>query len=111
MLIFDQNKLKEGRVLQGYTIQEVADQLEIDLHGYWRLEKGKTELKVYQLLKLSEIFKQPIEYFLTAKHSIDDVKNKINELKLLYEKENRYILDDKQFSDGLGLIEQSLSIN
>lgn len=111
MLIFDCAKLKEARVLKGYTLQDVADQLQIDIHAYWRLEKGKTELKVYQLLKLADILGKPLKYFLTAQYTLEDFRKIVCELKLLHDKTENNQLTDRRFNDGLKLLEQSLSIN
>ncbi|PRY82877.1 helix-turn-helix domain-containing protein [Alkalibacterium olivapovliticus] len=111
MLMFDCTKLKEGRVLKGYTLQEVADQRQIDIHAYWRLEKGKTDLKVFHLLKLTDILDQPIEYFLTAQYTQEDFRKIICTLKFLHENTENNQLTDRRFNDGLELLEQSLSIN
>lgn len=83
MLKFNYQKLKEARKLKNYTLQDMADRLQIDIHAYWRIEQGKTSLKVNHLFKLLTILDKPIEYFTEEIHTTDDLYIKIKDVEAL----------------------------
>ena len=58
-------RLKELRLEQGYTQQQVADYLEIDQSNYSKIEKGKRKLnKLSQVIKLCELYDCTQNYLL-----------------------------------------------
>lgn len=69
----------------------MADRLQIDLHAYWRIEQGKTSLKVNYLFKLLTILDKPLEYFTEESHAVDEIYIKIKDIETL--------LDDLNMSD------------
>lgn len=57
-------KIKVARTSKGMSVEEVAKKLEMDSNAYWRIESGKSQLKANMLIKLMNIFEQPLEFFL-----------------------------------------------
>ena len=58
-------RLKELRLEQGYTQQQVADYLKIDQSNYSKIEKGKRKLnKLSQVIKLCELYDCTQNYLL-----------------------------------------------
>ena len=55
-------KLKAARVNAGLTQTEVAQKLNRNKQTIVNWEKGFTEIKVKDLLALSELYEMPIEY-------------------------------------------------
>ncbi|MFP7202392.1 hypothetical protein B5V89_17875 [Heyndrickxia sporothermodurans] len=111
MLKFNHEKLRAARRGKNYTLQDVADRLQIELHAYWRLEQGQTQLKVDQLLKLIHIFDKPLEYFLEETSTFHEVNDKITDLKILVKKLDHNELDIESFQKGIEMVETSLIPN
>ncbi|WP_438297879.1 helix-turn-helix domain-containing protein [Sporosarcina sp. FA15] len=76
-------KLKAARCLKGYSVEEMARRTGIDLHAYWRIESGKTQLKVQHFLKMATILEQPLSYFVEENILSTDVANRVTELRVL----------------------------
>ncbi|WP_379544895.1 helix-turn-helix domain-containing protein [Oceanobacillus sojae] len=60
---FDHNRLREARLKKNWTLEEMANLMNMDLAAYWRLEKGKTKVKAEQLIMFMKFFDQPYIYF------------------------------------------------
>lgn len=60
---FDHNRLREARLNKKWTLEEMANLMNMDLAAYWRLEKGKTKVKAEQLIMFMKFFDQPYVYF------------------------------------------------
>ncbi|OMC86850.1 hypothetical protein BK128_09270 [Viridibacillus sp. FSL H7-0596] len=101
---FNYYKLKAARNLKGYSIEEMARRIGIDVHAYWRIESDKTQLKVHHLLKIATVLEQPISYFVEENEPITDVVNRVTELRVLLER-----LDDEGKIQYSGLL-QSLEV-
>lgn len=87
---FNHYKLKAARCLKGYSVEEMARRIGIDHHAYWRLESGKSQLKVHHFLKIATVLEQPVTYFLVENDLITDVEDMVVELLTLLDR-----LDDE----------------
>lgn len=83
---FNHSKLKAARSLKGYSIEEMARRVGMDMHAYWRIESGKTQLKVHHLLKIASVLEQSITYFVEENEPISDVINCATELRVLLDR-------------------------
>lgn len=83
---FNHYKLKAARCLKGYSVEEMARRTGIDTHAYWRMESGKTQLKVRHFLKVASILDQPLTYFIEENEVITDVTDRVTELRILLER-------------------------
>lgn len=93
---FNHYKLKAARCLKGYSVEEMAKRTGIDVHAYWRIESGKTQLKVQHFLKIAMILEQSLTYFVEENEMSKDVVDRVAELHVLLDR-----LDDegkKQYS-------------
>jgi len=95
MLKFNYKKLKEARKLKDYTLQDMADRLQIDLHSYWKIEQGKTSLKVNHLFRILAILDKPLEYFTENNSTIDDIYIKIKDVEALLDDINTSQITDE----------------
>jgi transcriptional regulator with XRE-family HTH domain len=80
---FNHYKLKAARCLKGYSVEEMARRTGIDVHAYWRIESGKTHLKVQHFLKIATVLGQPLTYFVQENDLITDVTDRVMELLIL----------------------------
>lgn len=80
---FNHYKLKSARCLKGYSVEEMARRTGIDTHAYWRIESGKTQLKVKNFLKIAMVLEQPLTYFVEENTLPTDVLDRVSELRVL----------------------------
>ena len=79
-------RLKEKRIEKGFTQQNVAEKLEISDEYVSKLENGKVQISLKRLADFSEVYKTPIEYFLSGTvsenedYKMDEFMEKIKEL-------------------------------
>lgn len=59
-------KLKELRKKHNYSQLDVADLLNIEQNTYSRLESGKTKIDIERLQKIADLYKIPIDEFLST---------------------------------------------
>ncbi|MED4400224.1 helix-turn-helix domain-containing protein [Metabacillus fastidiosus] len=97
---FNHYKLKAARCLKGYSVEEMARRTGIDVHAYWRIESGKTQLRVKNFLKIAMILEQPLSYFVEENALSTDVADRVTELRVLL---NR--LDEDGKSQYLSLLQ------
>lgn len=83
---FNHNKLKAARCLKGYSSEEMARFIGIDTHAYWRIESGKTQLKVNHYLRIAMILEQPLTYFVEENEPSTDVADRVIELRVLLDR-------------------------
>lgn len=93
-------KLKAARCLKGYSVEEMARRIGIDLHAYWRIESGKTQLKVQHFLRIAMILEQPLTYFVEENELITDVMDHVMKLRILLDR-----LDSEGKEQYLALIQ------
>lgn len=55
-------RIRDTREDLDYTQKEIAAILDLHLTQYRRYETGETEIPVHILIKLSKLFKKPMEY-------------------------------------------------
>ncbi|MDE5995229.1 MAG: helix-turn-helix domain-containing protein [Oscillospiraceae bacterium] len=55
-------RIRDTREDLDYTQKEIAEILDLHLTQYRRYETGETEIPVHILIKLSKLFKKPMEY-------------------------------------------------
>lgn len=63
MEIFQQ-RLKEERLVNGFTQRDMAERLNITQPSYIRHENGKAEPSLENLVKIAEIFDVSVDYLL-----------------------------------------------
>jgi len=80
---FSHSKLKSARAIKGYSIEEVATRIGIDTHAYWRIESGKTQLKVTQFVKIANVLGQPLTYFIEDDELNTEIHDRIKDLELI----------------------------
>lgn len=97
---FNHYKLKAARCLKGYSVEEIARRTGIDVYAYWRIESGKTQLKVQHFLKIARALDEPITYFVEENELITDVMDRIIDLHVLLDR-----LDDDGKDDYSTLIQ------
>lgn len=85
-MVFNPLKLKAARHLKGYSSKELARLINLDINAYWRLENGKTQIKMNTLLQVAEVLEQPLKYFVDDSTVSAVIKNKLNELSILLER-------------------------
>ena len=56
-------RLKKARKDIGYTLKKVASESDIGESSLSDFENSKREPKFYQLSKLAEIYRKPVEFF------------------------------------------------
>lgn len=57
--------IKKNRLEMGLSIEEMSKKLGYDSYqAYYRKENGQRKFNTYDLLKLSDIFQEPVEKFL-----------------------------------------------
>lgn len=59
-----QRRLKEERLVNGFTQRDMAERLNITQPSYIRYENGKAEPSLENLLKIAEIFDVSVDYLL-----------------------------------------------
>lgn len=102
---FNHYKLKAARCLKGYSVEEMARRTGIDSYAYWRIESGKTQLKVQYFLKIAMVLGQPLTYFVEENELAKDVEERVTELRVLL---NR--LDDEAKVQYSSLIQSLESV-
>ena len=66
--MLDTEYLRERRRQEGYRLIDMAEKLKYhSANGYWRLERNITRAKLEHVLRLSEIFSEPLENFIVRK--------------------------------------------
>lgn len=61
-------KLREFRQIEGFTYQQVADEVGISKEYYWMIENGKRRLSYELSVKIAKVFKvNPDDIFLNNK--------------------------------------------
>ncbi|MDQ0257087.1 transcriptional regulator with XRE-family HTH domain [Evansella vedderi] len=83
----------------------MARRIGIDVHAYWRIESGKTQLKVQSLLKIATVLEQPLTYFVEEAEGITDIKDRVTELLILFDR-----LDDEARAQYSTLIQSLESV-
>lgn len=58
------DRLRATRISRGYTLQQVADAIGIELRSYQRYEGGKSEPPFYSLKILADLFDVPTDFLL-----------------------------------------------
>lgn len=58
------NRLKESRVLRGYTQQEIANKLDITLNAYQKYEQGARSPSLDTLVKIADFYDVSIDWLL-----------------------------------------------
>lgn len=102
---FNHYKLKAARYLKGYSVEEMARRVGIDVYAYWRIESGKTQLKVQHFLKIAMVLEQPLTYFVEENELATDVAVRITELHVLLDR-----LDDEAKVQYSALIQSLESV-
>jgi transcriptional regulator with XRE-family HTH domain len=49
-------KIKQLRIVKGWSRQQVADELEMSVTGYGSIERGETDMCVTRLIQIAQIF-------------------------------------------------------
>ncbi len=65
-------KIRQTRIIKGLSQQNMADELNLTLAGYSKIERGETEMTISRLERISAILEVPI---------IDFVSNEISNLE------------------------------
>lgn len=63
---FIPSRLKRLRISQGFSIDQLADFLNIDSEQYKMIEEGNVEISVIELVRLSEFYKVKVDYFINS---------------------------------------------
>lgn len=80
---FNHYKIKAARCLKGYSAEELSRRANMDLHAYWRIESGKTQLKVQHFLKIASALGQPLSYFVEENEATTEIASRVNDLLLM----------------------------
>ncbi|EEG83335.1 MULTISPECIES: helix-turn-helix domain-containing protein [Proteus] len=75
------NRISKKRREQGWTGNQVASLLGISQQQFSRYERGRNQISVYQLMKISRILNTSINWFFDDYEKIDSSTGEIN-LKL-----------------------------
>ena len=60
------NRIKDKRKEKGYTQEDLAKKLKITVAYISRVERGTTKVNLTRLVELSNLFEEPLGYFLTG---------------------------------------------
>ena len=60
------NRIKNKRKEKGYTQEDLAKKLKITVAYISRVERGSTKVNLKRLVELSNLFEEPLGYFLTG---------------------------------------------
>lgn len=60
------NRIKETRIVKGYTQYYVGKRLDISQYAYHKIESGKTALKVETLIQIAIILEVKVDYLLAC---------------------------------------------
>lgn len=60
------DRIKNKRKEKGYTQEDVAKKLKITVAYISRVERGSTKVNLKRLVELSNLFGEPLGYFLTG---------------------------------------------
>ena len=63
---------------KGYTFENMADEMNISLSGYSKIETGKTKLSMSRLFDIAEILKEPISSFFGTEGNVFNQTNTEN---------------------------------
>ena len=67
--------LKQEREQLGYTLQDVSKKVGFQHYQILlNIEQGKRELKAHELIKLANLFKRPLNYFVATTPTISEPK-------------------------------------
>ncbi len=71
-------KIKKLRELKNYTQQHMADQLELSLSGYGKIERNETDISISKLEKIAKILHTDVNTILSfdEKHIFNISENK-----------------------------------
>lgn len=71
-------KIKKLRELKNYTQQYMADQLELSLSGYGKIERNETDISISKLDKIAKILHTDVNTILSfdEKHIFNITENK-----------------------------------
>lgn len=74
------SNIKSIRLEKGYSQENIAEVLGIDVSNYGRIENGVTDLKMKQFVKIAEFLHiSPIDLFTYPKKFVDSEKIEKNE--------------------------------
>ncbi len=75
-------RIRNLRLLKGYTQEYMATRLEMDPSNYGRIERGEAKLTLERFLKICQILDESPSYFLEGSESADN--DMIKYLKKIY---------------------------
>ncbi len=65
-------KIRMERLRLNLSQQNMADELGITIAAYSNLERGVTEISISRLAIIAAILQQPMVYFLSEEHALED---------------------------------------
>ncbi|EIS9524170.1 helix-turn-helix transcriptional regulator [Clostridioides difficile] len=78
------NRLRELRKENKYTVQDIADKLNVNKNSVVRWENGNRKVDTEKLIELSHIYNVSIDYILYLTDNRENIQLKEEEVKLLY---------------------------
>jgi transcriptional regulator with XRE-family HTH domain len=110
IIMLTASRIKELRNSLGFSAKAVATDLGIAISNYSMLENGKVEITLARLQALSEIFKIPVEAFITntsnnQTYNISNGDNSVSASQVNHYNDKELILTLKQ---SMHLIERML---
>lgn len=93
------DKIKDLRVANGFTQEEMAEQLDISLNGYRNLEKGVSKVDWDKLIQIAQIFKIDLLQLVEAEQKGLVIQQNISFGNEVSERDNL----NKNYADGSGL--------
>lgn len=93
-------KIAQYRNKKGYTYENMADELDLTLSAYRKIETGETKLTVERLFRISSILEQPISDFLDFDKNVHQQINYGNE-NIYRQQIEHFYQDNKDINDQL----------
>lgn len=93
------DKIKDLRVANGFTQEEMAEQLGISLNGYRNLEKGVSKVDWDKLIQIAQIFKIDLLQLVEAEQKGLVIQQNISFGNEVSERDNL----NKNYADSSGL--------
>lgn len=93
------DKIKDLRVANGFTQEEMAEQLDISLNGYRNLEKGVSKVDWDKLIQIAQIFKIDLLQLVEAEQKGLVIQQNISFGNEVSERDNL----NKNYADSSGL--------
>lgn len=84
-------RIQECRKKQGFTQEQLADQMNVSIQMVSNLERGNKAIRIDNLINLSRILDISTDYILTGKESKEDIQALASNITQLPERDRKMV--------------------